>query len=238
MLSGALRQLFALSEAYPDLKANPNFQQLQTEISDIENKLAASRRFFNNAVQEYNTGIQQFPAALFAGPFGFRAQQFFDLGESARAARAGAAGEVLRRRAPDRPPRAEDARPSERHGAPTASTRISSRTGGARSLLLIGLFFLVYVMVFAGALVGRGASSGDAPLDWLLRAAWRDFVMAAPFATVGTALWILIAYKFHQSHDRRDHRRPRGDAAGRAAALQSAGKSLHLARHPDAEAAR
>ncbi len=51
MLSGALRQLFALSEAYPDLKANTNFQQLQSELSDIENKLAASRRFFNNAVQ-------------------------------------------------------------------------------------------------------------------------------------------------------------------------------------------
>src|ERR1041385_3210935 len=82
MLSGALRQLFAVSEAYPDLKANANFMQLQGDISDIENKLAASRRFFNNAVQEYNTGIQQFPAALIAGPFGFHPQTFFDLGES------------------------------------------------------------------------------------------------------------------------------------------------------------
>ena len=81
-LSGALRQLFALSEAYPDLKANQNFQQLQAEISDIENKIAASRRFFNNAVQEYNTGIEQFPAALFAGSLGFTRREFFDLGES------------------------------------------------------------------------------------------------------------------------------------------------------------
>jgi len=81
VLSGALRQLFALSENYPNLKANANFQQLQTDLSDIENKLAASRRFFNNAVQEYNTGIQQFPAALFAGIFGFSQRQFFDLGE-------------------------------------------------------------------------------------------------------------------------------------------------------------
>jgi LemA protein len=81
-LSGALRQLFALSEAYPDLKANQNFQQLQTEISDIENKLAAARRFFNNAVQEYNTGIEQFPAALFAASFGFTRKEFFDLGDS------------------------------------------------------------------------------------------------------------------------------------------------------------
>ena len=82
VLSGALRQLFALSESYPDLKANQNFQQLQSELSDIENKLAASRRFFNSAVQEYNTGIQQFPAALFAGIFGFSQRPFFDLGEN------------------------------------------------------------------------------------------------------------------------------------------------------------
>jgi LemA protein len=82
MLTGALRQMFALAESYPDLKANQNFQQLQGEISDIENKLAASRRFFNSAVQEYNTGIQQFPAALFAGIFGFGQRPFFDVGEN------------------------------------------------------------------------------------------------------------------------------------------------------------
>ena len=81
MLSGALRQLFALSEAYPDLKANQNFQQLQAELSDIENKIAAARRFFNNSVQEYNTGIQQFPAALFAAALGFSQRTFFDVGE-------------------------------------------------------------------------------------------------------------------------------------------------------------
>jgi LemA protein len=80
MLSGALRQLFALSEAYPDLKASANFQQLQGELSDLENKIAASRRFFNNAVQEYNTGIQRFPAALFATSFGFSQKDYFDLG--------------------------------------------------------------------------------------------------------------------------------------------------------------
>src|SRR5246500_1412479 len=80
-LSGALRQLFALSEAYPNLKANENFMQLQGELTDIENKLAAARRFFNNAVQEYNTGIQRFPAALFASSFGFAPKEFFDLGE-------------------------------------------------------------------------------------------------------------------------------------------------------------
>jgi LemA protein len=80
-LSGALRQLFALAEAYPDLKASANFQQLQAELSDIENKIAAARRFFNNAVQEYNTGIQKFPAALFAAALGFAPKEFFDLGD-------------------------------------------------------------------------------------------------------------------------------------------------------------
>ncbi|MFN5019834.1 LemA family protein [Bradyrhizobium sp.] len=81
-LSGALGRLIALSEAYPDLKANAHFQQLAGELSDIENKIAASRRFFNNAVSEYNTGIQQMPAALFAGTFGFTRKEFFDLGAS------------------------------------------------------------------------------------------------------------------------------------------------------------
>jgi len=85
-LSGALGRLIALSEAYPDLKANTNFQQLQSELSDIENKLAASRRFFNNAVQEYNTGIQQMPAALFAGAMGFTPKTFFDLGDGRKEA--------------------------------------------------------------------------------------------------------------------------------------------------------
>jgi len=80
-LSGALRQLFALAESYPDLKASTNFQQLQAELTDIENKIAAARRFFNNAVQEYNTGIQRFPAVLFASAFGFTSRDFFDLGD-------------------------------------------------------------------------------------------------------------------------------------------------------------
>jgi LemA protein len=82
MLTGALRQLFAVAEAYPDLKANTNFLQLQSELSDIENKLAAARRFFNNAVGEFNAAIQQFPAVLLAGALGFRERAFFDVGEN------------------------------------------------------------------------------------------------------------------------------------------------------------
>jgi len=85
MLSQALGKLFALSEAYPDLKANENFLQLQDELSDVENKIAASRRFYNNAVQEYNTGREQFPAVLFAGPFGFNEREFFESPEGREA---------------------------------------------------------------------------------------------------------------------------------------------------------
>ena len=81
MLTGALRQVFALSEAYPDLKANTNFLGLQTELSDIENKLAAARRFFNGAVAEFNAARLSFPAVVFAGAMGFNARTLFDLGE-------------------------------------------------------------------------------------------------------------------------------------------------------------
>lgn len=86
MLTGALGRLFAVAEAYPDLKANTNFQQLQTELSDIENKLAAVRRFFNNAVAEFNAVRRQFPTVLFAGMFGFGSDKpFFDVGTAERA---------------------------------------------------------------------------------------------------------------------------------------------------------
>jgi LemA protein len=85
-LTGALRQLFAVSEAYPDLKANANFIRLQDELTDIENKLAAARRFFNNTVAEFNAAIQQFPAVLIAGAMGFSPRTFFDLGENRAAA--------------------------------------------------------------------------------------------------------------------------------------------------------
>ena len=84
VLGAALGRLIALSEAYPDLKANTNFQQLQAELSDIENKLAAARRFFN-AVGEYNTAREQFPAVMLAGMFGFGPREFFDVGEDSRA---------------------------------------------------------------------------------------------------------------------------------------------------------
>src|SRR4026209_242515 len=86
VLQGALRQLFALAEAYPDLKASQSFQQLQTELSDLENKIAAARRFFNNAAAEYNATRESFPAVLFAQSMGFGPQEFFNLEEGERKA--------------------------------------------------------------------------------------------------------------------------------------------------------
>ncbi|NLE28046.1 MAG: LemA family protein [Phycisphaerae bacterium] len=79
MHTGALRQLFALSEAYPDLKANQNFLQLQEELTGTENKISFSRQYYNNVVQNYNTAIQVFPAVIFAGMFGFTKEDFFEL---------------------------------------------------------------------------------------------------------------------------------------------------------------
>jgi LemA protein len=79
-LTGALGRLMAVAESYPDLKANQNFLQLQSELSDLENKIAAARRFFNNAVGEYNASIQRFPAVLIAGMAGFASRDFFDAG--------------------------------------------------------------------------------------------------------------------------------------------------------------
>ena len=71
--------LFAVAENYPQLKADQNFLQLQAELGDLENKIAAARRFFNSATGEYNTAIQQFPASLIAGSFGFHEEAFFEL---------------------------------------------------------------------------------------------------------------------------------------------------------------
>jgi len=83
-LSSALAGLKVTVEAYPDLKANVNFMQLQEEISDIENKLAAVRRYFNSATKELNTSIEMFPANIIAGMFGFRKEMMFDLGAPER----------------------------------------------------------------------------------------------------------------------------------------------------------
>jgi LemA protein len=87
VLSGALSNLFAVAENYPQLKANENFKQLQDQLSDLEDKIAAARRFFNNAVAEYNTSIGQFPAVVFAPLLGFGPAEMFalDAGEKTEA---------------------------------------------------------------------------------------------------------------------------------------------------------
>lgn len=83
--AGALKSLFAVAEAYPDLKANTNFLQLQAELTDTEDKIQASRRFYNGAVQQYNVKIHTVPSNIFAGMFGFKAREFFDVDDADRA---------------------------------------------------------------------------------------------------------------------------------------------------------
>ncbi|MFA7302845.1 MAG: LemA family protein [Candidatus Paceibacterota bacterium] len=87
MLSGALKSLFAVSEAYPDLKANQNFLQLQQELGDTEDKIQASRRFYNGTVMALNTALQTFPNNVVAAPFGFKPMDLFELGEADAAAK-------------------------------------------------------------------------------------------------------------------------------------------------------
>jgi LemA protein len=84
MITGALRQLFALSEAYPDLKANQNFLNLQEELTGTEGRIAYARQFFNDLVARFNTKIQKFPANLIAGRLGFSEKEFFEAEESSR----------------------------------------------------------------------------------------------------------------------------------------------------------
>ena len=81
-LTGALKSIFAISEAYPELKANTNFLELQRELSDTENKIQAARRFYNTNVRDLNTGIESFPGNMIASVFKFTKQEFFDLDEA------------------------------------------------------------------------------------------------------------------------------------------------------------
>jgi LemA protein len=79
MLTSALWKIFALAESYPDLKANESFIKLQSELSDIENKLAAARRFFNSATTEFNTYIELFPTSIIAWIFNFKRAELFEI---------------------------------------------------------------------------------------------------------------------------------------------------------------
>jgi LemA protein len=85
MLEDALKSLFAVAEAYPDLKASQNFSELQTELVDTEDKIQGARRFYNAGVRDLNTKIQLFPNNIFAGMLGFKEREFFDVDESERA---------------------------------------------------------------------------------------------------------------------------------------------------------
>jgi LemA protein len=84
MISGALKSLFAVAEAYPELKANENFMMLQEELSGTESKIAYARQFYNDNVMTYNTLLQSFPASSIAGTFGFTAKEYFQIEDEAR----------------------------------------------------------------------------------------------------------------------------------------------------------
>ncbi len=86
MLSGTLKSLFALSEAYPDLKASVNFLELQKELTDTEDKIQAARRFYNGNVMDFNTRLELFPTNMIAGMFGFKVSEFFEAEEGEKAA--------------------------------------------------------------------------------------------------------------------------------------------------------
>lgn len=81
-LSGALKSLFAVAESYPDLKSNQNFMQLQSDLTDTEDKIQAARRFYNGTVRDYNTKLQVFPTNIFANALGFKTRDFFDIDET------------------------------------------------------------------------------------------------------------------------------------------------------------
>jgi LemA protein len=87
MLSGALKSLFAVAEAYPDLKANQNFMKLQDELTDTENKIQAARRFYNTNVRDLNIRTESFPSSIIAKMFNFAKMDFFELGSGEEAAR-------------------------------------------------------------------------------------------------------------------------------------------------------
>jgi LemA protein len=86
VITGALGKLFALQEAYPDLKADQNFRQLQEELTATEDRIAYSRQFYNDQVRDYNTKVQQFPAVIIANAANFEAREFFEVDQAARQA--------------------------------------------------------------------------------------------------------------------------------------------------------
>ena len=188
-------QLFALSEAYPDLKANANFQQLQAELSDIENKLAAARRFFNNAVQR----IQHRHPAIPGGAVRRRRsastpQQFFDLGDDAQGARAGAAGEVLTaaRQPTQRWQRVSTCRPA----AWNSSLRALHPYPVEQAPLDRAADRAVLARLRAG-LCRRAGRRGDrlrCLARWLLRRRGAISSRPRPSRPSAPSLWIVIAY--------------------------------------------
>ncbi len=212
-LSGALRQLFALSEAYPDLKANTNFLQLQSELSDIENKIAAARRFFNNAVQEYNTGIQQMPGGAVRLDLRIPPEGILRSRRNPPAARTGASGQVLTLVQPgDVACRSSASRCRVFFATPAHETLGQSGNHGGLRPLHPHRIEPAQVGVPARRAVSAGLCDGvrrradrrrcfstATPRSTIIcaprGATWSQSI---PFATIAALIWIFIAYYFHQ----------------------------------------
>jgi LemA protein len=125
ILGQALGRLFAVAEAYPELQADENFRQLQTELAETENRIAVSRQVYNDTVLTYNNAIQTFPGVMLAGPFGFAKREFFETDETQREAPrvdfSPTAGPAAPSVSPPAPPAASAAAPSDAPSDPPAS---------------------------------------------------------------------------------------------------------------------
>ena len=174
-LSSALSGLKITLEAYPDLKANQNFLQLQEEVSDVENKLAAVRRYFNSATKEYNNAVQTFPSNIIAGMAGFRREIMFDLGTNERA-------------------NLEQA-PKIRARMQYVGIQTQQSRNNRRSVLLLFLFpclvaALLYLACYLLAAMGHGESMEVS----ILELANPLFINALPYTMGVVLIWFLIAF--------------------------------------------
>ena len=179
-LSTALSGLNIAVEAYPDLKASSNFTQLQEEISDVENKLSAVRRFFNSATKEYNNAVETFPSNIIAGMFSFKKESMFDVG-------------ALEREALDK--------------APTVSfysmkyiglqSQISSNN--RKSILLLIAFPLILLGLVWLFFFAINIYLNDEIVSFNIDTVHSGFLYSVPYVTIGVVIWFLIAWFSHSS---------------------------------------
>ena len=225
----ACAALIALSEAYPDLKANTNFQQLQTEIGRHRKQDRRRAPF----LQQRRAGIQYRHRAV------SRPRCVAGLARASRSANSSisakrAASSNRHRRSSSKIclDRSGESRIMAAYGLYTSYPSNKRRS----VVLLVGLFFLIYLLVFAGALLAEGFIREHLPFDAIVARGLARSDRGRCHSPRSAPRYGCDRLSIPPGADRRHHRRARGDARGGAAALQSSRKSLHLARHPDAEA--